>query len=75
MLYVWYAEPPLPEVVEYLIEHMRIDLDHIDHTGWSALHYAASNPFVNVQILEIVATEVCAKQISNDGQNALMMHL
>jgi predicted N-acyltransferase len=61
MLYVWYAEPPLPEVVEYIVANMKIDLDHIDNTGWSALHYATSNPFVNLQILEILATEKCAR--------------
>ena len=30
MIYVWYAEPPLPEVVSYMIETMHIPPQHID---------------------------------------------
>lgn len=73
MLYVWYAEPPLPEIVEFMIETLLIPPDHIDTTGWSALHYAASNPFCTLQTLERLSCT--AAQVSNEGQNALMMHL
>ena len=73
MLYVWYAEPPLPEVVEYMLTVMMINPMHLDETGWSALHYAASNPFVNLDTLDLLSCT--AKVVSHDGQNALMMHL
>ena len=73
MMYVWYAEPPLEEVTKYLIQTKFISVEHVDHTGWSVLHYAASNPFTSLEILQLL--DCMAAQVSQDGQNALMMHL
>lgn len=73
MMYVWYAEPPLEDVTKYLITSVGISPAHVDHTGWSALHYAASNPFASLETLELLTC--MAGQVSKDGQNALMMHL
>ncbi len=54
MLYVWYAEPPIYDISIFLINECSISPDHLDKTGWSALHYAASNPFVSEEILELL---------------------
>jgi predicted N-acyltransferase len=63
MMYVWYAEPPSTDFTIKLIEECT--LDKFDNTGWSALHYAASNPFVNLETLELLVDN--ASQFSKDG--------
>ena len=72
MIYVWFAEPPLPEVIEFLIKS-GISPGCIDNIGWTALHYAASNPFSPVESLELLAQT--ASYVSPDGNNALIMLL
>ena len=72
-MYVWYAEPPLLETTLYLLIECNINPNQIDNTGWSALHYAASNPYVSMECLELLGDS--AGQVSNDGQTALAMHL
>ena len=65
MMYVWYAEPPLLETITYLLKECDINPNQIDNTGWSALHYAASNPFVSLECLELLGDS--AGQVSKDG--------
>ncbi len=54
MMYVWYAEPPNYDITKFIIDELQISPSHLDKTGWSALHYAASNPFVSEDILEML---------------------
>ena len=73
MIYVWFAEPPLPEVIEFLVHSGGLSPACIDNIGWTALHYAASNPFSPVESLELLAQT--AGYVSPDGNNALIMLL
>ena len=70
MMYVWYAEPPQVAVVQNLIKN--ISILQVDDTGWSALHYAASNPWTSIEIYSLLSG--AAHLNCKEGQSALMMY-